>query len=162
MFQFLHLLLSINLIYKPSKNIYKMATGINKVILLGNLGKDPEVKNFEGGTMKTSFSLATSEPYKDKNGNRVDQTEWHNIVLWRQPAEFAAKYLKKGYTVYLEGKIKTRSWDDPTQGKKYITEIDADKITIISSNEKRADQAPTENTSTPDTITSASESDLPF
>jgi single-strand DNA-binding protein len=139
-----------------------MATGINKVILLGNLGKDPEVKNFEGGAMKTSFSLATSEPYKDKNGNRVDQTEWHNIVLWRQPAEFAAKYLKKGYTVYLEGRIKTRSWDDPTQGKKYITEIEADKITIISSNEKRAEQAQTENQAPEVPPLSPTTDDLPF
>jgi single-strand DNA-binding protein len=105
--------------------------GINKVILVGNLGKDPEVRYLEGGTAVANFSLATSESYKDKSGNRVDQTEWHNIVLWRGLAEVAEKYLKKGNQVYIEGKIKTRAWDDKDGNKRYSTEIVADNMTML-------------------------------
>jgi single-strand DNA-binding protein len=137
-------------------------TGVNKVILLGNLGKDPEVKHFEGGTVRASFTLATSEVYKDKNGNRVEQTEWHNIVLWRAQAEFAAKYLKKGFTIFVEGKLRTRSWDDATQGKKYITEIAADNITIISHNEKREGAAGTAQVAEPEIPVAPGSDDLPF
>ena len=138
-----------------------MAT-LNKVILLGNLGKDPEVKHFEGGTVKASFPLATSESYKDKNGNKVEQTEWHNVVVWRQGAEYAEKYLKKGNTVFVEGSIRTRSWEDSTNTKKYITEILADTVSFVSSNEKRADQAQTENQSQDVPQTQPSADDLPF
>ncbi|MCB0395092.1 MAG: single-stranded DNA-binding protein [Flavobacteriales bacterium] len=105
--------------------------GINKVILVGNLGKDPEVKYLESGVAIAKFPLATSESFKDKSGNRVDQTEWHNIVLWRGLAEVAEKYLKKGNQVYIEGKIKTRSWDDQDGNKKYMTEIVADNMTML-------------------------------
>ena len=86
--------------------------GINKVILIGNLGKDPEIRTLESGAKVANFTLATSEFYKDKEGKRVEQTEWHNIVLWRTLAETAEKWLKKGEKIYLEGKIRTRSWDD--------------------------------------------------
>ena len=86
--------------------------GVNKVILVGNLGKDPEVRHLEGGAAVANFPLATTETYKDKNGNRNEQTEWHNIVVWRGLAEVAEKYLKKGMTIYIEGKLRTRSWDD--------------------------------------------------
>jgi len=99
--------------------------GINKVILIGNLGKDPEVMTFENGVKRASFSLATNESYKDKDGNWVEQTEWHNIVLWRQLAE---RNLIKGDQVYIEGKLKSRSWDDKDGNKRYITEVVADKI----------------------------------
>ena len=102
---------------------------LNKVILVGNLGKDPEVRHLEGGVAVASFSLATSESYKDKAGQRIEQTEWHNIVVWRALAESAEKYLKKGMTIYIEGKLRTRSSDDKGY-KRYMTEIVGDTFTI--------------------------------
>jgi single-strand DNA-binding protein len=99
--------------------------GVNKVILLGNLGKDPEIMTFENGVKKASFSIATNESYKDKDGKWVEQTEWHNVVLWRLQAE---KNLVKGDTVYIEGKLKTRSWDDKDGIKRYTTEIYGEKV----------------------------------
>jgi single-strand DNA-binding protein len=105
--------------------------GVNKVILLGNLGKDPEVRYLEGGAAVAKFPLATSESYNDKAGRRVEHTEWHNIVLWRGLAEVAEKYLKKGMQVYIEGKIRTRSYDDKDGNKKYMTEIVADTMTML-------------------------------
>ena len=135
-----------------------MANGVNKVILVGNLGKDPEVKHFENGGVKASFPLATSESFKDKTGNRVEQTEWHNVVMWRAQAEFAEKYLKKGYTIYLEGKLKTRNWEDQNQVKKYITEVVVDSVTILSKNERTTD-----NNNAPSTSSDSPNSDdLPF
>lgn len=112
---------------------------INKVILVGNLGKDPEVRHLEGGATVANFPLATSENYKDKNGNKVEQTEWHNIVLWRNQAEFAEKYLKKGNTILIEGKLRTRSWEDKDKNKRYTTEIVGDNISIVNnaSNQRR-------------------------
>ena len=108
---------------------------LNKVILVGNLGKDPEVRHLEGGVAVASFSLATSDSYKDKSGQRVEQTEWHNIVLWRGMAESAEKHLKKGMTIYIEGKLRTRSWDDKEGHKRYMTEIVGDTFTILSKKE---------------------------
>ncbi len=108
--------------------------GINKVILVGNLGKDPEVRHLEGGASVASFSLATSEVYKDKSGNRKEQTEWHNIVVWRGLADIAEKYLRKGMTIYLEGKIRTRSYDKDGI-KHYSTEIVADSFTMLGKKE---------------------------
>ena len=96
--------------------------GVNKVILIGNLGKDPEERHFEGGRVKVSFPLATSETYKNREGEKVEATEWHNIVLWNKLGEIAAKYLHKGDKVFIEGKIRTRSWEDGGV-KKYMTEI---------------------------------------
>lgn len=101
------------------------------MILVGNLGKDPEVRYLEGGTAVANFSLATTETYKDRTGRKVEQTEWHNIVVWRGLAEIAEKYLKKGMQVYIEGKIRTRSYDDKEGHKKYITEIVADNMTML-------------------------------
>jgi single-strand DNA-binding protein len=101
--------------------------GLNKVILIGNLGKDPEYKE---DLKRTSFSLATTESYNDKDGQRVDQTEWHNIVVWGNLAEIAAKYLKKGTPLYVEGKIRSRSYEADGQ-KKYITEIRADNFIML-------------------------------
>jgi len=103
--------------------------GLNKVILIGNLGKDPEILTFENGVKRAAFSLATTESYRDKEGNWVDQTEWHNIVLWRWLAE---RNLIKGDTIYVEGKLKTRSWDDKDGVKRYTTEIIGDKIIKLS------------------------------
>ena len=107
--------------------------GINKVILVGNLGKDPEVRHLEGGASVARFTLATNDYYKDKSGTRVERTEWHNISAWRGMAEMAEKYLKKGQQVYVEGKLRTRQYQDKDQQTKYITEIVADEITMLGS-----------------------------
>lgn len=106
--------------------------GINRVILIGNLGKDPDVITFENGVKKATFSLATSESYKNKEGNRVDQTEWHNIVMWRGLADIAERFLHKGNQIYIEGKLKTRSYEQDGI-KKYITEIFVDNMTMLGS-----------------------------
>ncbi|MCR5887696.1 single-stranded DNA-binding protein [Hymenobacter sp. J193] len=105
--------------------------GINKVILIGNLGKDPEVRHLEGGASVAHFTLATNDHYKDKQGNRVERTEWHNITAWRGLAEMAEKYLKKGHQVYIEGKLRTRQYQDKDNQTRYITEIVADEITML-------------------------------
>ena len=109
--------------------------GVNKVILVGNLGKDPEIKYLEGNIARVHFSLATTEAYKDKAGNRVEQTEWHNIVIWRALAESAEKILKKGTQIYLEGKIQTRQWNDREGVKRSITEINCDSFVILQRRE---------------------------
>lgn len=105
-------------------------SGINKVILVGHLGKDPEIRHLEGGVAVASFPLATSETY-NKDGRKVEQTEWHNIVMWRGLADVAAKYLQKGKLVYIEGKIRTRSFEDKEGIKKYTTEIVAENFTML-------------------------------
>jgi single-strand DNA-binding protein len=106
---------------------------VNKVILLGNLGKDPEVKYTPSGTAVAKFSLATSYRYKDKNEQWQDQTEWHNIVAWARLAEIVGEYLKKGSKVYIEGRIQTRSWEDKnTNQKKYMTEVIANDLVLLS------------------------------
>ena len=105
---------------------------VNKVILVGNVGKDPEVRYIDSGAAVANFSLATSETYKNKNGERVTNTEWHNIVLWRGLAEIAEKYVKKGTQLYIEGKIRTRSYDDQNGNKRYITEIIGDSMKMLS------------------------------
>lgn len=107
-------------------------SGINKVILVGNLGKDPEIRHLEGNISVAKFSLATSEVYKNKDGNRVETTEWHNIVMWRGLAESAEKILKKGSLVYVEGKIRSRQYNDKEGNKRYITEIVADTMTLLN------------------------------
>lgn len=107
-------------------------SGVNKVILVGRLGKDPEVRNLENGVSVANFTMATSESYKDKTtGDRKEVTEWHNIVLWRGLAEIAAKYLHKGDMVYIEGKIRTRSWEKEGVTR-YTTEIVGDNMTMLS------------------------------
>ncbi|UOQ73811.1 single-stranded DNA-binding protein [Hymenobacter cellulosilyticus] len=105
--------------------------GINKVILVGNLGKDPEVRHLEGGSSVAHFTLATNDSYKDKSGNRVERTEWHNITAWRGLAEMAEKYLKKGQQIYVEGKLRTRQYQDKDNQTRYITEIVADEISML-------------------------------
>jgi single-strand DNA-binding protein len=142
--------------------------GVNKVILVGNLGKDPEVRHLEGGAVVANFPLATSESYKDRSGNRVDQTEWHSVVVWRGLAEVAEKYLKKGNQVYVEGKIRTRSWDDKDGVKRYTTEIVADQMTMLGKkDENNMGGGITNNQSTPSASSSPAnnmteEDDLPF
>mgnify|MGYP000518900814 CR=1 FL=1 len=147
-----------------------MAGSVNKVILIGNLGKDPEVRHLESGAAVANFPIATSESYTDRNtGQRIDNTDWHNIVLWRGLAEIAEKYLKKGQKVYIEGKLKTRSWQDKEGNTRYTTEVVGDNMTMLS----RAEQNPAgqeaypksveENKSTPlpDSF-KGDEDDLPF
>lgn len=147
--------------------------GVNRVILIGNLGKDPEIRNLEGGVKKASFSLATSESFKGKNGEKIEQTEWHNIVLWRGLAEVAESYLKKGNTVYIEGKIKTRDYTDKDGNKRYITEIVADNLQMLGgrkdsqSNEynappKQEKSAPSEPIEPVPDLNQEPEDDLPF
>jgi single-strand DNA-binding protein len=105
---------------------------LNKVQLIGNLGKDPEVKYTPQGTPVAKIALATNERFKDKDGNWQDRTEWHNVVLWQRLAEIAGEYLKKGGKVYVEGRLQTRSWDDKTSGqKKYMTEVVASDLILL-------------------------------
>lgn len=118
-----------------------MAGSINKAILIGNLGKDPEVRRLESGAVVCSFPIATSETYKDKTGQKVSKTEWHNIVMWRGLAEIAEKYLKKGSSVYIEGKIKTRSWEDQENNMRYTTEIVADQMTMLGNKSDSQDNS---------------------
>ena len=109
-----------------------MARGVNKVILLGNLGKDPEVKYTQSGMAVARFSLATTERAKDRDGNWHDKTEWHNLVAFGRTAEVAGEYLKKGRTVYIEGALRTSSWDDKESGqKKYRTEVIINDLVMV-------------------------------
>lgn len=108
---------------------------VNKVILVGNLGKDPELRYTPSGAAVATFSLATTNPFKDREGNRT--TEWHNIVAWRQLAEICGKYLHKGKQVYIEGRIQTRSYDDRDGNKRYITEIVADQMQMLGSRDEQ-------------------------
>ncbi|HTX87617.1 MAG TPA: single-stranded DNA-binding protein [Bacteroidales bacterium] len=142
-----------------------MATGINKVILIGNLGKDPDIQKFDNGVKKASFSLATTETYKNKDGEKTQHTEWHNIVLWRGLAEIAENYLKKGSTIYLEGKIRRRDWEDKDGQKRYTTDIIGDSMTMLGSGRRdsSAGDAPVSVKEEGDNgTTPLPEDDLPF
>lgn len=108
-----------------------MARGVNKVILIGNLGADPELKYTPSGTAVCTFRLATSESFKDRDGNMQERTEWHRIVAWTKLGEIAAQYLSKGRQVYIEGSIRTRSWEDQSGERKYMTEIVARDIQFL-------------------------------
>ncbi len=111
-----------------------MAKGVNKVLLLGNVGKDPEIRSTAGGMTVASFSLATADRQKDAQGNWIDKTEWHNLVCFQRTAEVVRDYVKKGTQLFVEGKIQTRSWDDKTSGeKKYKTEILVNELTLLGS-----------------------------
>lgn len=144
-----------------------MASGVNKVILIGNLGRDPEITTFENGVKKAAFPLATTESYKNRDGQKVEQTEWHNVVLWRGLAEVAQNYLQKGNQVFIEGKVRTRSWDDKDGNKRYITEILADNMTMLGGrrDENRdyaTPKAETQAAETPEPDIAPEEDDLPF
>lgn len=116
--------------------------GINKVILVGNLGKDPEVRYLEGGTAVANFPIATSENYTDRNsGEKKTITEWHNVVLWRGLAEIAEKYLKKGNQVYIEGKLRTRKWQDKEGNDRYTTEIVGDNMQMLGRRDDNNDNS---------------------
>lgn len=113
-----------------------MSANFNKAILVGRLGRDPEMKTLENGTVVVNFSMATSQYYRDKAGNRVEKTDWHNIVLWRDQAEIAKKYLTKGSAVLVEGKITYRTWDDKEGKRHYVTEVVGDRINLVDSANK--------------------------
>lgn len=105
---------------------------INKVTLVGRLGKDPEVRHFDNNSSVCNFTVATSESYTDKEGQRIEQTEWHNLAIWRKGlVDVAEKYLKKGHLVYVEGKLRTRSWDDQNGNKRYTTEVVVDSFKML-------------------------------
>lgn len=104
---------------------------VNKVILLGNVGKDPEVRHLESGASVANFTLATSERFKDRSGAAQEKTEWHNIVCWRALADIVEKYVKKGTQVYIEGKIRTRNYADQNNQTRYVTEIYADSLQLV-------------------------------
>src|ERR1700761_8038507 len=142
-------------------------SGINKVILIGHLGKDPEMRYLEGGVSVTSFPLATSETF-NKDGQKVEQTEWHNIVMWRGLADVAGKFLQKGKLVYIEGKLRTRSFEDKEGVKKYTTEVVAENFTMLG---RKSDFEPEANPRqqvqqakgpTNTFIENTAEEDLPF
>ncbi len=107
-------------------------SSLNKVMLIGNLGKDPEARTFDSGVNKTSFSLATAEKYTNKEGQIIEQTEWHNIEMWRGLATTAEKYLRKGHKVFIEGRLRTRSWDDDAGNKRYMTFIEARSMVMLT------------------------------
>lgn len=137
-------------------------SGVNKVILVGHVGKDPEVRYLEGGVAVARLPLATSESYKNKEGQKIEQTEWHNIVLWRGLAETTEKYVRKGKLIYIEGKIRTRSYGEENN-KKYITEIIADSMTMlggprVEDSTSRTYEAPV----TESIVNDAPEGDLPL
>lgn len=145
-----------------------MATGggtVNKVILIGHLGQDPELKYTPSGAAVTNFSLATNEYWKDSDGNRKERTEWHRIVLWRKLAEIAGEYLKKGSKVYIEGSLRTRTWDDKDGVKRYTTEVQADTLTMLDRKQEGGTQqssAPPADTVAEPAKNGSDEDDLPF
>jgi single-strand DNA-binding protein len=110
--------------------------GVNRVMLIGNLGKDPDIQFLEGNIGVAKFPLATTETFKDRSGKLVSQTEWHTVVLWRGLAELAQKYLHKGSLVYIEGRLRTRSWEDKEGNRKFATEVVGDNLIML---DKRAD-----------------------
>jgi single-strand DNA-binding protein len=117
-----------------------MAKGVNKVFLLGNVGKDPEIRTTAGGMTVASFSLATADRAKDQQGNWTDKTEWHNLVCFQRTAEIVRDYVKKGTQIFVEGKIQTRSWDDKTSGeKKYKTEILVNDLSLLGGGAGRSE-----------------------
>lgn len=139
-----------------------MAKSLNKVMLIGNLGKDPELRYTTSGVAVATFSLATNESWKDQDGNAQERTEWHNIVAWRKLAEICAEWLKKGKKVYIEGRIQTRSYDDKNTGaKKYITEIVADNMIMLDSRGGEQASQP-QNAGIEEPSGAAGKDDLPF
>lgn len=142
---------------------------VNKVILVGNVGADPEVKYLDGGVAVANIRLATTENYRDKNGERISQTEWHNVVFWRGLAETVEKYVKKGMKLYIEGRLRTRSWDDQNGIKRYTTEIFADNMQMLSSKQEQitpmmaqSSSAASKSVMTPEISANDDVDDLPF
>ncbi len=140
---------------------------VNKVILIGNVGRDPEVRHLDKDVTVANFTLATSESYTAKSGEKVTTTEWHNIVVWRGLAKVAEQYVKKGDKLYIEGRIRTRAWDDKDGNKRYTTEIYADNFEMLGGGNRNAERTappsnePANNVNEPD-FSPSNEDDLPF
>lgn len=113
--------------------------GVNRVMLIGNLGRDPDLQYLEGNIAVAKFPLATTETFKDKNGNLVSQTEWHTVVLWRGLAELAQKYLHKGSLVFIEGRLRTRTWEDKDKNRRFSTEIVGDNLVMLDKRKENGD-----------------------
>lgn len=124
---------------------------INKVTLVGRLGKDPEVRHFDNNSSVCNFTLATNETYTDKDGNRIEQTEWHNLAIWKKGLiDVAEKYLGKGQLIYIEGKLRTRNWEDQSGAKRYSTEVVVDNFKMLERKEDSSQQGlrPQQNSNT--------------
>ena len=113
--------------------------GVNRVMLIGNLGRDPDLQYLEGNIAVAKFPLATTETFKDKSGNLVSQTEWHTVVLWRGLAELAQKYLHKGSLVFIEGRLRTRTWEDKDKNRRFSTEIVGDNLVMLDKRKENGD-----------------------
>src|ERR1700733_8235149 len=118
--------------------------GVNRVVLIGNIGKEPDIQYLEGNIAVAKFPLATTETYKDKSGTLVSQTEWHTVVLWRGLAELAQKYLHKGSLVYIEGRIRTRNWEDKDKNRRFSTEILGDNLVMLDKRKEQPEGQPHE------------------
>ena len=145
--------------------------GVNRVMLIGNLGRDPDLQYLEGNIAVAKFPLATTETFKDKNGNLVSQTEWHTVVLWRGLAELAQKYLHKGSLVFIEGRLRTRTWEDKDKNRRFSTEIVGDNLVMLDKRKENGTElhaAPAAETHTEipymsfDPTATAAKDDLPF
>ncbi len=135
---------------------------VNKAILIGNLGKDPELRYTPGGQAVTNFSIATTDKWKDKDGQLQERTDWHNIVAWGRQAEVANEYLKKGSPVYIEGRLQTRSWEDKDGNKRYITEIVTRRLQLLGRRGPEEGETPSPpEAETPDSP-GGEDDDLPF
>ena len=132
--------------------------GVNRVMLIGNLGKDPDVQFLEGNIAVAKFPLATTETFKDRSGKLISQTEWHTVVLWRGLAELAQKYLHKGSLVYIEGRLRTRSWEDKEGNRKFATEVVGDNLIML---DKRTDAGPSTMPADHSSIEGVSNTDAP-
>ena len=143
-----------------------ISRGINKVILIGNVGKDPEIKRLDSGLVIANFPLATSETYLNKNNEKVTNTEWHNIALFKNQAEVAEKYVKKGDPLYIEGRIRTRSWDDKDGNKRYFTEVVGLNMQMLGGGKKTDDTSVSQSNQVTEsegaTGIPEDEDDLPF
>ena len=137
-----------------------MARSVNKVILIGNLGKDPELRYAPSGAAVASFSLATNEQWKDQEGNPQERTTWHNLVVWGKLAEIAAEYLKKGRKVYIEGRLQYRDYEDKSGNKRYVTEIVVNDLVMLGSRQDGGERE--ESTSGAPPAVSEEKDDLPF
>jgi len=136
---------------------------VNKVILIGNLGRDPEVRSTPSGQTVASFSLATSRRWRDRDGNRQEQTEWHNIVCWGRSAEIAGQYLTKGKQVYVEGRLQTRSWEDKQSGeKKYRTEVICENFQMLGQRSDQNSGGRSSGGRSPEEDFSGNDDDIPF
>ncbi len=119
--------------------------GVNRVMLIGNLGREPDLQYLEGNIAVAKFPLATTETFKDKSGNLVSQTEWHTVVLWRGLAELAQKYLHKGSLVFIEGRLRTRNWEDKDKNKRFSTEIVGDNLVMLDKRKDNGDYSSTDS-----------------